>query len=391
MPTTTKSQKKAILQHVLDNVLQDTMDDGTAGVIGRALDKERIIDILDIISYSDDDFADLLYEDSASTVRTLSKAESNRIKLLKGYINWRTYIGQSVSTKDDWMAITGEQLSEFRITTTWFGMTTKGTSILTAPTPGTGTKRDLVSDFKKGIKRDMSYFPTLKQDKQWDNWNRATIAQARAQDVSNVLDPKYTPTDPTEIALFQEQKKYMYAAFERHLQTDKGKALVRAHHANADAQAIYKELSEYALQSTKASLDSATLLAYITSAKLGDGKWKGTTHAFVLHWQDQIRLFGDLVGSHTYFPDELTCAPCSKMRSRKSLSYGPSRLKQTSIERRMANRSPTNNTVNLSYRQHSSMTDSSSLRRPSLVRDKSIIMTISTKIPVTLVRPILMT
>jgi hypothetical protein len=97
----------------------------------------------------------------------------------------------------------------------------------------------------------------------------------------------------------------MYTAFERHLQTDKGKALVRAHYANADAEAIYRELSQYALQSTKASLDLATLLAYITSAKLGDGKWKGTTHAFVLHWQDQIRLFGDLVGKHTYFADDL--------------------------------------------------------------------------------------
>jgi hypothetical protein len=80
---------------------------------------------------------------------------------------------------------------------------------------------------------------------------------------------------------------------------------VRAHHANADAQAIYRELSQYALQSTKTSLDLATLLVYTTSAKLGDGKWKGMTHAFVLHWQDQIRLFGDLVGNHTYFDDDL--------------------------------------------------------------------------------------
>jgi hypothetical protein len=160
------------------------MDNGSTGPIGRALEKENIMDVLDIISYSDDDFSELLYQDSTSTVQSLSnnKVKSNRIKLLKGYINWRTYFGKSVSTKDDWMAITADQLNEFRITTTWFGMTTKGTSILTAPTtPGTaGTKRDLVSDFIKGIKRDMSYFPTLKQDKQWDNWNRATTAQARA-------------------------------------------------------------------------------------------------------------------------------------------------------------------------------------------------------------------
>jgi hypothetical protein len=76
-------------------------------------------------------------------------------------------------------------------------------------------------------------------------------------------------------------------------------------HTKADAQSIYAELLQYALKSTKASLDSATLLAYITSAKLSDGKWKGRTHALVLHWQDQVRLFGDLVGNHTYFTDDL--------------------------------------------------------------------------------------
>jgi hypothetical protein len=36
-------------------------------------------------------------------------------------------------------------------------------------------------------------FPTLKQDKQWDNWQGAVIAQARAQDLSDVLDPTFIP------------------------------------------------------------------------------------------------------------------------------------------------------------------------------------------------------
>ncbi len=78
------------------------------------------------------------------------------------------------------MVLTEHKIHKFRVTKTWFGMTTNDTSILTAPTPGTGSKRDLVAAFKKGIKRDMSYFPTLRQDKQWDNWIGATIAQAQA-------------------------------------------------------------------------------------------------------------------------------------------------------------------------------------------------------------------
>jgi hypothetical protein len=80
---------------------------------------------------------------------------------------------------------------------------------------------------------------TLKQDKQWDVWQRATIAQARAQDLSEVLNGNYVPVIPTDQALFCEKQKYMYAVFERTLLSDKGKALVREHTANFNAQHVY--------------------------------------------------------------------------------------------------------------------------------------------------------
>jgi len=86
----------------------------------------------------------------------------------------------------------------------------------------------------------------------------------------------------------------MYAVFEKMLLTDKGKALVCQNQQTFDAQKIYRELSAYAMQSTKASMDASSLLSYITSTNLGDGKWKGTTHAFILHWQDQVRRYHDL-------------------------------------------------------------------------------------------------
>ena len=84
-------------------------------------------------------------------------------------------------------------------------------------------------------------------------------------------------------ALFDEKQKYMYAVFEKTLLTDKGKALVRAYQCKYDAQAVYKEVSEYALKFTKATMDAASILTYITTSRLGDGNWKGIIHAFILH------------------------------------------------------------------------------------------------------------
>jgi hypothetical protein len=134
--------------------------------------------------------------------------------------------------------------------------------------------RDAVSDFKRGIKRDIGLFPALKQDKQWDVWQRATIAQARAQDLSEVLDTSYLPVTPGDQALFREKQKYMYAVFKRTLLSDKGKALVHDHMSDFNAQNVYTALCTNSLKSTKATIDSSNILTYITSSHLGDGTWR---------------------------------------------------------------------------------------------------------------------
>ena len=89
-----------------------------------------------------------------------------------------------------------------------------------------------------------------------------------------------------EIQLFDEKQKFMYAVFEKTLLTDKGKALVCQYQHSFDAQKIFKELSASTMQLTKASMNASSLLSYITSTTFGDGEWKGSTHAFILHWQD---------------------------------------------------------------------------------------------------------
>jgi hypothetical protein len=108
-----------------------------------------------------------------------------------------------------------------------------------------------------------------------------------------------------EVALFAEKQKYFYAILERTLQTDKGKAIVCAHEATFDAQTVYKEMYEYCNRSTRAMLNSSTLLSYITSARLGDGSWKSGTHKFILHWEEQIRQYEKLVSPTNHFSEAI--------------------------------------------------------------------------------------
>ena len=46
-------------------------------------------------------------------------------------------------------------------------------------------------------------------------------------------------------------------------------------------------------------------MAYITSAQLGDGTWKGSTGAFILHWQDHVRRLELLLPPTDHFADSM--------------------------------------------------------------------------------------
>jgi hypothetical protein len=178
-------------------------------------------------------------------------------------------------------------------------------SSTTAPTPTTSHSAPSPVDlFKRCIKRDPSVYPTLKDELFNDNWHRSFANQARVQDLSDVLNAAYVPTTSVENDLFQEKQKFLYAVLESKVETAKGKAIIRKYESSFDAQKAYAELQTHHLTSTKASLNSVKILGYITSAKIGDGSWHGTTENFILNWQEQIRLYERLTPTSSHFSDE---------------------------------------------------------------------------------------
>ena len=58
-----------------------------------------------------------------------------------------------------------------------------------------------------------------------------------------------------------------------------------------DAQKIYSALTAEMKHSTKAELDPDTLFDYILTSSFIDGKWKGPSHAYILHWIEKNWLY----------------------------------------------------------------------------------------------------
>jgi len=88
-------------------------------------------------------------------------------------------------------------------------------------------------------------------------------------------------------------------------QTDYGKGLIRKYEGSNDAQNLFLELEQRALSSTSAIITASELLSYVTTATLGRNTWNGTTTSFVLHWEEQVRLYERYVDVHSQFSPEM--------------------------------------------------------------------------------------
>ena len=62
--------------------------------------------------------------------------------------------------------------------------------------------------------------------------------------MDDVIDVNKSLVTQEEKDLFAEKKKFMHSVFERTLQPDQGKTLVRHNDSTFEAQAIYKALIE---------------------------------------------------------------------------------------------------------------------------------------------------
>ena len=81
-------------------------------------------------------------------------------------------------------------------------------------------------DFRKGIKRDKNHYEDFKNQNNWEDWKRATIATAYSHHCENVLDKTYVPTTREEELLFEEQKIFMYSVWTTKLHVYMAKHIV---------------------------------------------------------------------------------------------------------------------------------------------------------------------
>jgi hypothetical protein len=145
--------------------------------------------------------------------------------------------------------------------------------------------------FKRGIKRDFASFPTLKDNKQNDQWHHTFSNLARVQGLSDVLDENYSPVTTADKDLFAKNQIFLYAVLEVKVETAKGKAIIHSHEKDYDTQKAYAELKNYHLTSNTALFSANEIMEYLTSARINDVSWHDSVENFIINWQNQFCLY----------------------------------------------------------------------------------------------------
>ena len=221
----TKSQAKAAFNHAMDNVIGK--DDTSP--LKKAIIAYGIEEIHDLTTMVDSDIDDLVYNKSATETNVhFSRPDRQLLRAFISYVGYTIHNGNALSDSDEWEAITRDDFSDYRIrkfnpalrqfeTTTPDSTPTIGTTGTVSTMP-----RNPAELLRRGMKRDSTLFPVLKDEKFNDTWHRTFVNQARAQDIMEVLNPDYVPSTTEEMELFDEKQKYLYAVLEQKVLTDWG-------------------------------------------------------------------------------------------------------------------------------------------------------------------------
>jgi hypothetical protein len=158
------------------------------------------------------------------------------------------------------------------------------------PTTRSGTTQTPLTEFQKGIRRNLSDYANLESDKDYVTWNEKLHAQALVHSTHQVLaiNPPYLPTGPDDAALFQFKKVYMYSVFSSIVKTLAGIEIIRRYAPTQDGQAVYRDIRARYVDSPIAKLSLSTIHDEITTSKLTPS-FNGTYESYIDHFCQLIR------------------------------------------------------------------------------------------------------
>ena len=132
----------------------------------------------------------------------------------------------------------------------------------------------------------------MKDERYFEAFKRNILVTATTHGCEEVLYGTFTNSRDDQ-ELFQQKKDIMYGVFNKVLQRDMGKTIVRKHALTLDAQSVWRESASHMSTSSKGLNERHRLHAYVLTTAY-DRSRKGTNEKFVLHFHEQLRQLDEV-------------------------------------------------------------------------------------------------
>ena len=212
---------------LIEVILEHSLD----GPVDRALlNTITYRDIRDVLNLMSSQIDTLTYKPGDDDkITPLATGYKNLIMIVKSFYWYLKSISHII--EPDWGNVECDNFEEYQMNIYYpdapHQSGEKSHTTSTRIPPLTSTKRENkgspFDQFMRGIKRDTSIFPILKEENHFDDWHGDFIKIAESQGLKEVLDNKYTPNTEDSIELFHVKQKFMYSVLIRVLKTDRGK------------------------------------------------------------------------------------------------------------------------------------------------------------------------
>ena len=289
-PTTRNRVASEALRTAHTNIFSVALDSYLESRIHRVLTYNEINLPLNFMMLSETEIAELRATkfDEDCTELKLTATETRRLIHLRAWAK-----AQPSPNLDMWFTVTNESFGQFLSDAP---NPENPTATLNNPTSTESTTTaSLVEKFKSGIKRSISDYPKLSDDKFWRSFKQKFLSIAASHDIADVFTPTYVPDTDIAKELFKARQIFAWSVLVHCLQTSKSKTFVHKYDGTNDAQSAFKELVTAYETGTATDIYEHDLLATIDNMLL-DSKWNKSLEVFFTKWTLKVQEYETIKG-----------------------------------------------------------------------------------------------
>jgi hypothetical protein len=199
-----------ILFVLLDQPVISTTTDTSIPIFRACLKEVGVTNASNFISINASAYGAIPFRTNSNSDNKDTTLNIIQVKKLSSLITWCNQVATPPVVR--WFDLTEDT---FRI---W--RTQPDTLAISEPThePST-TSISGISNFRKGVKWSISDYKPFKKDRYLNSWQRHLQSTARSHNVDNVINLDYVPVTLDEVALFTEQKRFVYSILEQTILT----------------------------------------------------------------------------------------------------------------------------------------------------------------------------